>query len=291
MRPQLFVLLATTASLLAPLAADTREAGNATPIPPATLKVAPALAQVSPLITGLKEPQGLAQDGRGGYFVAEYKGGQITRFGLDGKVLGPLATGLKSPAILQWNKGSLYASERKANRVIKVSPKGQVSQVGGAIVEPLGLTLSASGELFVVAHTTSKVYRLEGKEWKQIFEPVLAPSETKRYGYRCLAHEGDALLMSDELSGSILLITEGGRVATWAQGLDDPSGVRIAPDGAIYATDEGEGGKLVRLAADGTGTVVAKGLGRPRDMLFLDAKTVLVSDRDGTVWKVLLPSS
>lgn len=254
------------------------------------LKEAPVLAQVNPFVTGLKEPQGLALDTKGTVYVAEYKGGQIARFGLDGKAMEPLVTGLKSPALLQWHSGSLYVSERKANRVIKVNAKGKVTPVGGPIVEPLGLAFAADGTLYAVAHTTSKVFLLSGQNWQQIFEPALEPNETKRYGYRCLANEGSALLMSDELSGSILMLTPGGRMATWATGLDDPSGIKQGPDGAFYVADEGGGGKLVRMSAEGVGTVVAKGLGRPRDMLFLDAKTLLVSDRDGSVWKVVLPA-
>jgi hypothetical protein len=54
-------------------------------------------------------------------------------------------------------------------------------------------------------------------------------------------------------------------------------------------TEEG-GGRLSRIEPDGKVVVLAEGLGMARDALFLDERTVLVSDRSGgAVWEVTLP--
>jgi virginiamycin B lyase len=244
-----------------------------------------------PFITGLGEAQGLALSPSGDVLVADYKKGQILRFSQQGQPLGVLVSGLKSPSLMLAQGGDLYVSERKGNRVIKVSQTGRVSTLA-SFEEPLGITLSPNGQLTVVAHTTSKLYRLDNLNGAQI--PTLqfsAPADgDKRYGYRAVATLPDgSLLLSDETDAQILKIDAAGRASAFATGFDDPSGVTVGPDGAVYVADEGRGGQLVRVSVDGQKTVVAEKLGRPRGILFLNNKTALVSNRDGSVWKVSLP--
>jgi glucose/arabinose dehydrogenase len=251
--------------------------------------VAPVSASKTALVTGLKEAQGLALDKNGHILVAEYKSGKILRFARDGKPLGALTEALKSPAMMVTVKGALIVADRQNNRVVRVDKNGKVVQLGGEIAEPLGVTAAPDGTLFVVSHTTSKVYRFDGKAWQPIYIAPPAPDGEKRYGYRCLAYDNGALLMSDESSGHIFVLTQGGRLTPWSKEIDNPSGVTIGPDGAVYATNEGNGGQLLKLASDGTFLVVAEGLGRPRDVLFLDARQALISDRNGTLWQITLP--
>lgn len=282
-------------------------AGDSPTSPAAATTVAKTeLATKTEWLSGLKEPQGLALDGKGNILLADYGAGKILRYSRAGKLLGTLAEGLKSPSqivvgskIVSSNRtpGSfetietIYVSERKANRVIQILPDGKVVPVGGAIEEPLGLARDATSGLFVVAHTTSKIYRFDGAKWNLVFAAPLEDGDDKRYGYRCLAFDGGAFLMSDEVGEQVLLLTQSGRMATWAKGIGDPSGIVIAPGGVTYVTDESEGGRLWRVNNIGEKTVVAEGLGRPRGLLFLDAKTALVSDRNGKVWKLSFPKA
>lgn len=258
------------------------------------------MATVTPFITGLKEPQGLAFNQKGELLVADYKSGEILKFSRDGKALGAFVKNLKSPALLSSFQDSLVLSERKGNRVLMISPAGEVLPVGGEIVEPLGVVNSPDG-IYAVAHTTSKIYKLEADPataganlktfWVPVYAAPLEAGDEKRYGYRALVKDPDSvsLFLSDEVSGQILLLTPSGFIATFASGFEDPSGLQFGPDGALYVADEGRGGQLVRLSREGKATIVAEKLGRPRGIVFLDAKTVLVSNRDGNVWKVALP--
>ena len=87
----------------------------------------------------------------------------------------------------------------------------------------------------------------------------------------------------------MMLRTPAGRVAVWVRDLNDPTAVVVSPDGGVFVAEEGAG-RVSRVHPEGTTTVVADGLGQPRDIEFLDAKTMLVSDRQGgVIWKVTLP--
>ena len=76
-----------------------------------------------------------------------------------------------------------------------------------------------------------------------------------------------------------------------ASGLDDPTGVALSMWGEIYVAEEGAG-RVSRVEADGSLSVVAEGLGQPRGLLFIDPRTLLVADRKGgQIWRVTLPTN
>lgn len=296
-------------------------------IPAAPTVSAPKLATATPFITDLKEPQGMALDGAGNLLVCDYGAGEILKFASDGKPLGKFAQGLKGPAAIVSVGSQVFVSERKANRVLRFRD-GKMDVILADIPEPMGLVADGVGTLMnppsktpvafalsVISHTTSKIYRLENlgainsdKIPRLSDLPVLTPlfrsrsnapkptliysapsTNGDRYGFRWLVRDGNGYLMSDEVGERVLMLTENGRVATFASGISDPSGLAIGPDKQVYVANEGDGGQLIRLSAEGEKTVVAEKLGRPRGILFLDAKTVLISNRDGNIWKIILP--
>lgn len=252
-------------------------------------------------IKDLKQPQGMAWLGDTLY-VAEYGGGQVSKWSREGKPLGAI-TGLKSPAWVERiaplrlakpgqeldltvKPDEIWISERKANRVVRLLENGEIQPVGEAIEEPLGLT-SNNGISVAIAHTTSRVLRWDGVKWILLFAPE---GDGARYGYRNVVVDDDGtVFLSDEEEGEILAITQGGRAFVIARGLKEPAAIVIGPDKALYVAEEGAG-RIVRLNRDGSNTPVIDGLGTPRDIEFLDAKTLLVSDKKGgVIWKVVWP--
>jgi glucose/arabinose dehydrogenase len=115
---------------------------------------------------GLKQPQGMAWLGDTLY-VAEYGGGQVSKWSRDGKSLGAI-TGLKSPAWVERVQAQtslnaaavapdeIYISERKANRVLRLQANGETVAVGETIEEPLGL----DNALYVAEEGAGRVVRL-----------------------------------------------------------------------------------------------------------------------------------
>ena len=272
-------------------------------IAPAQTPTAPQAARglaakrVSLWTSGLSAPQGLASDGRGGVLVVENGAGRVTRFDRDGKNRSVVAEGLRAPAFALRVGAVLYVAEREGNSVAAVPLAGRrsLTRLSGQIEDPLGLAVSRSGpgSLLVVSHRQSTIRRFMAN--RGVFtletEPFLLPASGAKYGWRDLAVAPDgALYVTDEVSGAILRRKPGGALENWATGLDSPSGLAFGPGGSIYVTEEGRG-RVSRVATNGTVTPLAEGLGKARAVLVLSPNALLVSDRaGGNLWKVTLPT-
>ena len=274
-------------------------AAPATTAPSTADGTAAKLATVTPWITGLRSPQGMARDKQGNIYIAEYNGGQVLRYSATGKLLNKIGQDLKNPAWVAYANDTLFIAERKANQILSMDVEGKIRPIGGAVEEPLGLAVTKDGNLIVVSHTTSRILSIPnatgrtsdaGSTSKSGVIYAAPATGGKRYGYRCVAADPDGnLLITDETDGRILLLTPSGRLATWVSNLDDPTAVVFSPKGEVYVAEEGAG-RIKRIDVHGATTIVAEGLGQARDIEFLDEKTMLVSDRkNGTIWHVKLP--
>ena len=261
----------------------------------ATRAAADAPAEKVVWAKGLNDPHGMARDGDGNVVVTEFKAGQLTRFAPDGKMLGTIGRDLKSPAWVVASGKTLFVTERKANRVLRIDGD-KVEPLPHSVEEPIGV-LVRGGNVVVVSHTTSKVLEFPagGGESRGEARTIHTPSGGGKYGYRCVAAlPGGDLLITDEVEGRVARIpAAGGEAKLFAIGLGDPAGIVVGPDGAVYVTDE-RGGRVLRLSAESTAeakpTVVAEGLGKPRGLLFLDDGSLLVADRtSGNIYRVTPP--
>ena len=244
---------------------------------------------------GLSAPQGLALDAQGSVYVVENGAGRVRRFARDGKESGTFAEGLKAPSWALFVGSVLYVAEREGNSIAEITEAKTVSRLAGEVVDPLGLSLlpGKPDRFLVVSHRQSLILPFVRDAvglWSLQSTPVAAPSGGTKYGWRDIAVAADGTLyVTDEISGAILSQSPGGGLRTWKEGLKSPSGLAFSPSGALLVTEEANG-RLSRFDEAGKAMVLAEGLGKAREALFLDERTVLVSDREGgIVWKVTLP--
>lgn len=247
----------------------------------------------------------MAVDAEGNILVCNYGAGEILKFGRDGKALGQFAGDIRGPsAIVAVDGGqTIFVAERQKNRVLRFGQGTRQIEMED-VPEPTGLvwdTKTGSGtsqprSLWVVSSSTSKVYCREffdGYNERRVIYATITPNGEERPGFSSLASDGSAFFVSDEAGQRVLLLSASGRIAPFATGISAPAGLAVSPvvgpDQAVYVANAGDGGQLLRLDSAGQKTVVAEKLGRPCGLLFLDAKTLLVSNRDGNIWKITLP--
>lgn len=254
-------------------------------------------ATVEKWAEGLAGPQGLAVDRSGQVLVVENGSGRVTRFARDGKKVGVVAEGLKAPSWALFLNGALYVAERKGNSVARIADKGAVTRLNGEVIDPLGLAghPNRRGGLLALSHRQSVVRQFApgaGGELVLQSEPFVSPVSGAQYGWRDVAVAADGTVyVTDELKNVVLRRSPGGALTEWATGLSSPSGLALTARGDVYVTEEGNG-RLSRLTPEGKAEIVAEGLGSAREAIFLDSRTLLVSDRaGGAVWKVTLPAS
>jgi sugar lactone lactonase YvrE len=282
--------VASLSWVVAPVVADDEPSQSTAETPSITSK-APHLAGVTKQVwvRGLNAPHGLVLGEDGSVWATEYKGGQVAQVSADGKTIRRYGKDLQGPAWITRIGKTVYVSERKANRVLRLEKNGTFAPFGPTIDEPIGLAADARGNLLVVSHGTSNVLSLDAKGKAT---PVYVPSGGKHYGYRSVILDRDgSFLMTDETDNSIVLATRGGRVSNWVTNLNDPTGIALSPRGEVFVLEEGSG-RVAMLNAFGAPTVVAEGLGKPRGIVFLNDTTFLVSDQqDGVIWRITLPKS
>lgn len=256
--------------------------------------VSASTAVVSKWVTGLDKPQGLALVGKD-ICVVEQGAGRVVCYTPDGKNPTVAAKDLQRPSWSVEMDGVLYVAERNGNGLARVQ-SGQVSRLEGKITDPLGTIKDPSrkGSLLVVSHRTGEVsrYAPDGKgSLKKEEPPVTINPREATYGWRDIAVAADGTAyVTDQVDKGVHRWAPGEKPTLWAKGFTDPSGLAISPAGDIYVTDIGSG-QLVRLDKQGKPTVVADKLGKPREALFIDERTLLISDEgEGNVYQVKLGS-
>ena len=112
------------------------------------------------IATDFTEPWGVAVDSLGAVYVADHATGNIYRFApspTGSYIQTTYLTALSAPAgLAEDSSNNLYIAERGLNRIITVTPKGNLGIING-FQSPSGVTVDSSGNLFV-ADSTGLIY-------------------------------------------------------------------------------------------------------------------------------------
>lgn len=147
--------------------------------------------------------------------------------------------------------------------------------------ELVGVAVAEDGTIYVADRAAGLVYRLVPPN-----PPTVAVSGLDRPAGLALDDPG-RLLIAEEQAGRLLRLEPSGALTVLATGLKSPRWLAVAADGALYVSahrlqgpdgpDPTEGREVLRLAPDGTLTVVATGIRRVEGLARLNGHLVVAS--------------
>ncbi|MEL4887341.1 hypothetical protein N6P31_09690 [Pectobacterium betavasculorum] len=205
---------------------------------------------------GLNSPVGMAYDGSGNLYVANWSAGTVLRFSQEGRRT-VFASGLPGPSGLAISpQGDIYVASYSEDLVWRFTSGGDRSIFVRDLATPAGLSFDARGRLLIANRRTNQILAAhpDGKI------DVVAEGLQTPVGAVELAN-GD--LMVSNIAGGISIISGGQRARTINGDLRSPGpGIVRAGDDAAYVVDYG-GTTISRIDRNGHRTIVAEGLSSP----------------------------
>ncbi len=199
--------------------------------------------------TGLYQPQGLAVDGAGAIYVADFNN-QVLK----------LAAGSNAQAVLPFNglnypegvavdtAGNVYVADRGNNRVLKLAPgsNDQTELPFAGLSNPDGVAVDSAGTVYVTDTDNNRVLKLTAGASGQTEVPFTGV--TLPWG---IAVDNDgSVYVTEHDNNKVLKLAAGSNAPTALafDGLNTPLAVSVDKDGNVYVADRGND-RVVKLAA------------------------------------------
>jgi sugar lactone lactonase YvrE len=221
--------------------------------------------------SGLHDPEGMAHDADGNFYVSETATGVINKFTPDG-TRSTFASGLNGPASLVFDESSnLFDADFFGNVIYKFTPDGARSTFATGLNGPANLIFNSLGELFVADFQSGNIYKFTAGGVRTTF----ATATGNPHG---LAFDGAGnLFVANFQGGTILKFTPGGFRTTFAMGLNGPHGIAFNATGDLFAADYNSG-TIFRFTPSGTRSTFALGLSNPANLQFEPPRDVTTAN-------------
>ncbi len=200
-----------------------------------------------------------------------------------------LVDGLAFPECPRWHAGELWLSEKRAGRVLAVSPTGDdvrvVVDVPGG---PGGLGWTPGGDLLVLDMSARRLLRFDGAHLHVVAE--LASLTVGRCNDMVVDEQGRAYVGHfgyDLLGGAppapatLVLVEPDGSARTVAHDLQFPNGCELTPDGATLLVAESGAGRVTQFDVAPDGSLSARRVFAALDGVVPDG---IALDTDGGLW-------
>lgn len=147
-------------------------------------KISARTGEVTPFVTGLSNPNGLAFDRNNNLFVVEYSGGVINKYDRDGNLLATFPVGgFPSGLIKEARSNNMIFTQAdfgapESNGVFQLMSDGTVNTIhqGAPLQLPVGLTYDRMGNLYVGDYLTREIYRIPRNGGLEYVATVPAPN-------------------------------------------------------------------------------------------------------------------
>lgn len=188
----------------------------------------------SVITTEVASPSGLAVDLEGTLRVASYTRGAVYR--VRGAKAEVEESGLRTPAgISPMHDGAYYVADRGLNQVLKIVPGGARETVLGNLKTPVGVARFQDGRL-VAAELNGNVLGHFPNGRDVVLSRVL-----KQPAVGLVVLHENSVAAADYGGTAVYRITLDGQTTVLADGLPSPVGLALGPDGRLYVGCWGDG--------------------------------------------------
>jgi sugar lactone lactonase YvrE len=235
----------------------------------------------------ISSPEGLAFDGAGNLYIANYGDNtisEVTPSGAPSAFVSTWVSGPTGPDGMAFDgAGNLYVANRGNNTISKVTPGGAVSTfVSSGLNQPVGLAFDAAGNLYVANYGNKTICEVTpGGAVSTFVSGGLSGPEGMAFdalGNLYVANNGN---------NTISKVTPTGTVSTFvSSGLNEPVGLAFDSAGNLYVTNIGNNTISKVTPGGAASTFVSRGLSGPRSLAFDSAGNLYVANSNNTVSKI-----
>ena len=229
--------------------------------------------------SGLHEPYGVAVDGVGDVFIADYYNGPIIEVPAGGGAQTTVGSGLYYPlGVAVDGAGNVFIVDSGNYRVVEVPAGGgaQITVAATGLKFPSSVAVDGAGDVFIADTYNSRVVEVPAGGGTQV---TVSASGLLRPRGVAVDGAGD-IFIADTYSSWVVEVPAGGSAQTTVgSGLNAPWGVAVDGAGDVFIGDSGNN-RVVEVLANGGAqvTVPTSGLSEPTAVAVDGAGDVFIAD-------------
>lgn len=196
-------------------------------------------------VTGLGVPTGIAFDGSGNLFVADYNAYKVTKITPSLVQTTFISTLNASPQQIAFDaSGNLWiaGSGNFGNEITKTTTAGVVTSYSAAN-GPYGIAIDASGNVYYSEANSGNIKKITAGITSTFATGLTTPNGL-------VFDKTGNLIVADKLDGAIKKITPAGVVSTLISGMSNPANLVYTPNGDLYIST-GSQNRIFRFPAGG----------------------------------------
>ena len=245
-----------------------------------------AYAQFTVPASGLKSPDGVAVDGAGNVFIADYNNSRVVKIAPSGAQT-TVGSGLSNPdGVAVDGAGDVFIADFGNNRVVEVTPSGVQTTVAGTGATPTGVAVDAAGDVFTAAYGEQEVLETpagctSSSCVKLVWGSAGGTTVLLPLGV-AVDKAGDVFFPVTGTSAGVIKQAPPYNTGVWSfigSGLSGPTGVAVDAAGDLFIADTGNN-RIVELSGNDTvqSTVASSALTNPNGVAVDAAGDVLVTE-------------
>ena len=233
---------------------------------------------------GLHHNVGVALDGAGDLYIADYTAGKVVKVTPGGVQTTVPATGLSAPiGVAVDGAGDVFIVDLNLPNAVEVTPAGVQTAVGSGLSYPVGIAVDGAGDVFIGDQNNNRVVEVTPTG---VQTTVPATGLQQPWGVAVDA-AGDVFIADGGSNNRVVEVTPSGVQTTVpATGLQQPYDLAVDAAGDVFIADP-KNARVLEVTPSGVQTTVGSGLNYPSGVTVDAGGDVFIGDQgSGEVFEV-----